>query len=73
MVVAVQVLTYGILTAAVLRAVIILLGVELIETFKPVLLGFAGILIYSSVKILVSGDDDNEDDLSENNIVKICR
>ncbi|KAK9859357.1 hypothetical protein WJX84_000815 [Apatococcus fuscideae] len=66
-------LTWGILTAAVLRAVIILLGVELIDNFQPVLLGFAAILIYSSVKILVSGDEDDEDDLSDNNIVAFCR
>ena len=43
-----QVLTYGLLSAAVLRAIMILLGVELIDNFRPVLLGFAGILLYSS-------------------------
>ncbi len=68
-----QVLTYGILTAAVLRAIIVLLGVELIDTFQPVLLGFAAILIYSSAKILLAGDEDEDDDLSDNNIVKLCR
>ena len=46
-------LTYGIATAAVLRLVFIGLGVEIVESFAPVLLLFAGILVYSSYKILL--------------------
>ncbi len=71
----VQVLKYGIGTAAVLRLVMILLGSELIESWKPVLLLFAGILLFSSYKLLASGDSDDADDedLSDNGIVKLCR
>ena len=70
----VQVLSYGIGTAAVLRLVMILLGSELIESWKPVLLFFAGILLFSSYKLLASGGEDAEDeDLSENGVVKLCR
>ena len=70
-----QVLKYGIGTAAVLRLVMILLGSELIESWKPVLLLFAGILLFSSYKLLASGDSDDADDedLSDNGIVKLCR
>ena len=69
-----QVLTYGIGTAAILRLVMILLGSELIESWKPVLLLFAGILLLSSYKLLTSGGEDAEDeDLSDNSIVKLCR
>lgn len=51
----------------------ILLGAELIESWQPVLLGFAGILLFSSYKLL-SGKSDNEDeDLEQNAIVKLCR
>ena len=51
----------------------ILLGAELIESWQPVLLGFAGILLFSSYKLL-SGKADNEDeDLEQNAIVKLCR
>lgn len=46
-------LTYGIATAAVLRLVMIVLGVDIVERFEPVLLLFAGILIYSSYKLLL--------------------
>ncbi|GMH40660.1 hypothetical protein BSKO_08564 [Bryopsis sp. KO-2023] len=67
-----KVLTYGIITAGVLRLVMIVLGVELIENFKPVLLFFAGLLIYSSYNLLVGGEDDDED-LNDNSIVKFCK
>lgn len=71
---AAQVLSYGIWTAAVLRLVMILLGSELIESWKPVLLLFAGILLFSSFKLLTGGKDDGDDeDLSDNGVVKLCR
>jgi TerC family integral membrane protein len=69
-----KVLQYGILTAAVLRAVFILGGVELIATFEPALGLFAGILIFSSFKLLTkSDDDDDEEDLSNNKLVQLCK
>lgn len=67
-----RVLNYGIYGALVMRAVMVLLGVELIENFKPVLLVFAGILIFSSYKLLSEGDDDEEEDMADNAIVKFC-
>lgn len=48
-----KVLSYGIWTAAVLRLVLIVLGVDIVERFEPVLLLFAAILIYSSLKLLL--------------------
>lgn len=69
-----RVLNYGILGAAVLRLIFILLGAEALETFQPVLLLFAGVLVFSSYKILFSGDGEgDEDDLSENAIVQLCQ
>lgn len=68
------VLNYGIWTAAVLRAVMTLAGVELVENFKPVLLFFAAILVYSSYGILTGGqEEEDEEDLENNGIVKFCR
>lgn len=67
-----KVLTWGIATAAVLRLVLIVLGTELIQQFEPLLVLFAGILLYSSYK-LVFGDDDEDEDLSDNAVVKFCR
>jgi TerC family integral membrane protein len=68
-----KVLTYGIATAAVLRLVMILLGVELIQKFEPLLVVFALILLWSAYGLLTKGDDDEDDDLSDNIVVKICR
>lgn len=69
-----KVLQYGIISAAVLRAVFILGGVQLIERFEPALGLFAGILIFSSFKLLTKSDDeDEEEDLSNNSIVQLCK
>lgn len=69
-----KVLTYGIATAAVLRLVLIVAGVDIVERFEPVLLLFAGILILSSAKLLIGGEeDDEEEDLSGNKIVQFCK
>ncbi|CAD7701895.1 unnamed protein product [Ostreobium quekettii] len=67
-----KVLSYGIASAAMLRLVMVGLGVELIESFKPVFLGFALLLLYSSFKLIAEGDDD-EEDLEENGVVKFCK
>eukprot|EP00191_Tetraselmis_sp_GSL018_P004971 CAMPEP_0177609036 /NCGR_PEP_ID=MMETSP0419_2-20121207/18836_1 /TAXON_ID=582737 /ORGANISM="Tetraselmis sp., Strain GSL018" /LENGTH=399 /DNA_ID=CAMNT_0019103857 /DNA_START=382 /DNA_END=1582 /DNA_ORIENTATION=- len=69
------VLNYGIWTAAVLRGIMCFAGVELVDNFKPVMLGFAAILLYSAYGILAgaSDDDEDEDDLHNNKVVQICR
>ncbi|KAL4853820.1 Thylakoid membrane protein TERC [Chlorella vulgaris] len=68
-----KVLTYGIATAAVLRLVLIVVGVDIVERFEPVLLLFAAILLVSSFKLLLGSEDDEEEDLSENKIVQFVR
>lgn len=55
-----KVLNYGIITAGVLRLIMILIGVELIDNFKPILLFFAGLLIYSCYKLLITDKDTEE-------------
>jgi len=65
-----KILNWGIYGAIVMRAVMIGLGAVALENFRPVLLGFAAILVYSSGKILLEGDDDEEEDMSENMIVQ---
>lgn len=68
-----KVLTYGIGTAAILRLVLIVLGVDIVDRFQPVLLIFAAILVVSSLKLLTGEDDEEDDDLSNNKIVSFCR
>eukprot|EP01025_Chloroclados_australasicus_P021939 TRINITY_DN22856_c0_g1_i2.p1 TRINITY_DN22856_c0_g1~~TRINITY_DN22856_c0_g1_i2.p1 ORF type:complete len:427 (+),score=59.58 TRINITY_DN22856_c0_g1_i2:180-1283(+) len=65
-------LTVGIASAAVLRLVMIVLGVEIVESFKPALLVFALILIFSSYKLLQSRDEE-EEDLSQNWMVNYLK
>jgi predicted tellurium resistance membrane protein TerC len=69
-----QVLWWGILSAALLRLLFIAAGAAALEYFSPVILVFAAILLYSSYKILALGDDEDEDeDLADNAVVKLCR
>lgn len=66
-----RVLRWGIMSALVLRGVMIAVGVAAVQRFRPVLLGFALILIVSAYKMLQHGDDD--EDLQDNAVMKIAR
>ena len=66
-------LTYGLISAAFLRLSLIVIGAELVTNFQPVLLVFAGVLLYSSYGLLVKKEDNDDGDLSDNQIVKACR
>ena len=67
-----KVLSYGIVGAMIMRAAMILAGATAIEDFEPVLLVFAGILIFSSYKLLVNNEEEEEEDLKDSAIVKFC-
>mmetsp|Transcript_24991 Transcript_24991/g.56683 ORF Transcript_24991/g.56683 Transcript_24991/m.56683 type:complete len:552 (-) Transcript_24991:78-1733(-) len=55
-------LDLGIVGAVVLRAFFIFVGLAAVNSFKPVLLIFAFILLYASYTALTEGDDDDEED-----------
>eukprot|EP00172_Hildenbrandia_rubra_P000894 Plantae.Rhodophyta-Hildenbrandia_rubra.ctg15059.p1 GENE.Plantae.Rhodophyta-Hildenbrandia_rubra.ctg15059~~Plantae.Rhodophyta-Hildenbrandia_rubra.ctg15059.p1 ORF type:complete len:201 (-),score=47.10 Plantae.Rhodophyta-Hildenbrandia_rubra.ctg15059:633-1235(-) len=57
----------------VLRGIMIVLGEALTQKFKAVTVGFALLLIYSAGKLLLEGDDDEEEDLEQNYVVKFAR
>jgi TerC family integral membrane protein len=67
-----RILNWGIIGAIVMRAVMIGVGAIAIQKFHAVLLVFAGILIFSSTKVIFVGskDEDDTQDLSENQIIK---
>lgn len=67
-----KVLSYGIGGAVVMRALMIVAGYEAITNFKPVLLVFAGILIFSSYKLITESGEEEDEDMSENAIVQFC-
>lgn len=68
-----KVLNYGIWGAVAMRAAFIGAGLLAIEKFRGVLVGFAGLLIFSSYKILSSTgqEEEEEEDLSDNQVVKL--
>jgi predicted tellurium resistance membrane protein TerC len=68
-----KILNWGIYGAIIMRAVMIGLGAVAIENFRPILLVFAGILVYSSAKILIEGDEDGDEDMSQNSIVQFSK
>lgn len=67
-----RVLKYGLLAAVVLRLAFICAGLAVVEQFKGVLLVFAGILLYSAYGLLTEEDDEPED-LSQNPVVKLTK
>ena len=64
-------LKYGIVGAAVLRGVFVLAGAAVLERFEGALGVFALILIYSSYKLLTEEEDEDES-LEDNALVKLC-
>ena len=69
-----RVLNWGIYGAIVMRAVMIGAGAAALKEFRAILLVFAGILVYSSAKTLIPGEEDEEEeDLNDNAIVKFSR
>jgi predicted tellurium resistance membrane protein TerC len=68
-----RVLNWGIYGAIVMRAVMIGLGAAALQQFHAILLVFASILIYSSAKFFVGDEGGDEEDPSQNTIVKFSR
>lgn len=69
-----RVLQWGIIGAVLLRGIFVALGQAALESFQPVLLIFAGILLVSSYKLLTEGgQDEDEDQLHNNQIVKLSK
>jgi len=66
-----RVLQWGFLGALASRGLFIGLGSVAIQQFKPIILVFAGILIYSSGKLLLDSEDEPED-LRDNPVVKFA-
>lgn len=72
-----RVLTVGLASAAVLRLAMVAAGAEMIAHARPVLLAFAGLLVWSALKLsgLAGGgeDDDEEKDLAHHPVVRAFR
>ena len=66
-----RILSWGIFGAIVMRAIMIGLGAVALQSIHSILLVFAGILLYSSAKIL--WDVETEEDPSDNVVVKFSK
>jgi TerC family integral membrane protein len=66
-----RVLSWGIVGAILMRGVMIVAGVAAVKRFRWTSLLFAGILLLSSIKLLMEGDDD--DDVGDNLVMRLSR
>ncbi|PXF43290.1 Thylakoid membrane protein TERC, chloroplastic [Gracilariopsis chorda] len=66
-----RVLSFGLTGAVIMRGVFIIFGEALTHRFKPASLIFAAILLFSAAKLALS-DEEDEEDLSNNAIVKFA-
>jgi tellurite resistance protein TerC len=68
-----RVLFWGILGVIVLRGTTILLGATIIHKFEWVLYIFAAFLIFSGIKMLFMKDDDDNQDIGNNPVLKFFK
>ncbi|CAM9152403.1 unnamed protein product, partial [Ectocarpus fasciculatus] len=66
-----RVLSWGIITAVILRGIMIFLGIAIVHKFRWVTLIFAAILLVSAYTLLVGHEE--EEDLSKNSVVKLSK
>jgi tellurite resistance protein TerC len=66
-----RVIFWGIIGAILMRAVMILLGAELIHEFDAILYVFGAFLIYSGIKMLIVAD--KEPDIENNSLLRFMR
>merc|ERR1712072_1584316 len=68
-----RVLFWGILGAIILRAAMVLAGAAAIHEYRPLLLVCAAVLIYSTYQVFFMDEEDEDEDLSENSVVKLAQ
>jgi len=68
-----RVLFWGIFGAIVLRAIFIFVGSALLTQWHFLIYVFGAFLIYTGIKLLIPGGDEDEADISDNAVVKIAR
>jgi tellurite resistance protein TerC len=68
-----RVLFWGIFGAVVLRAFFIFAGTALLQKFHFLIYIFGAFLIYTGLKLVFSKGDDEDQDISDNTVVKIAK
>lgn len=67
-----RVLFWGVLGAIMMRAIMILLGAQLVSSFHWILYVFSAFLIYTGVKMLMNKEEEHKD-ISENKVMKFLK
>ncbi len=68
-----RVLFWGILGAVVLRALFIFAGTALLTEFHWLIYVFGAFLVFTGVKLIIPGGDDDDADVSDNMVVKVAK
>jgi tellurite resistance protein TerC len=68
-----RVLFWGILGVIVLRGIMISLGATLVHQFEWILYVFAGFLVFTGIKILLTKKDQDEVDIANNTLIKFLK
>jgi tellurite resistance protein TerC len=68
-----RVLFWGIFGAVVLRAIFIFAGTALLARFHFLIYLFGAFLIYTGIKLLTSGEEDEDNDVSDNKVVVLAK
>jgi len=68
-----RVLFWGVFGALVLRAVFIFAGVALLDRFEWILFVFGGFLLFTALRLAISGDDEDEFDPQKSRFLRVIR
>merc|ERR1719331_2148449 len=68
-----RVLFWGIIGAIVMRAFMVAVGAAAIHQYRPLLLVCAAVLIYSTYQVFFMEEDDEDEDLENNSVVKLAQ
>ena len=68
-----RVLFWGVFGALVLRAVFIFAGVALLDRFEWILFVFGGFLVFTALRLAISGDDEEEFDPEKSRFLRLIR
>lgn len=68
-----RVLFWGVFGAIMLRAIMIALGVGLIRRFEPVILVFAGLLVFSAIQLFLEKEEGDDLDIEHHRLVRWVR
>ena len=68
-----RVLSWGIIGALILRAIMIVAGIQLLHLWHPVIYVFGGFLVLTGLKTLMDKGDEAEEDINDTRLMRLAR